>query len=72
MKQKRKSLRDVTKALEICGKVDPSLCPYFDTKHWKCCTGYFQGYSPVKDDAYSYLREYLNYQKIAENDKQIR
>ena len=58
-----KPLEKVVKALEICGKVDPSLCPYFDTKHWKCCTGYIQRYSPVKDDAYSYLREYLNYQK---------
>ena len=56
-------LEKVVKALEICGKADPSLCPYFDTKHWGCCTGHIQGYSPVKDDAYSYLREYLNYQK---------
>jgi len=59
-----KPLEKVVKALEICGKVDPSLCPYFDTKHWECCTGHIQGYSPVKDDAYSYLREYLDYQKL--------
>ena len=59
-----KMLEKVVKALEICGKADPSMCPYFDTKHWGCCTGHIQGYSPVKDDAYSYLREYLNYQKL--------
>lgn len=58
-----KMLEKVVKALEICGKADPSMCPYFDTKHWVCCTGHIQGYSPVKDDAYSYLREFLNYQK---------
>lgn len=51
------TLDKVIEALQVCGRDEPAKCPYFDSWHWECCTG-FTGRSPVQDDALFCLKQF--------------